>query len=178
MIYFTSDLHAFHKNIIEFDSLPFNNLIEYREFIVKIWNDTITNEDEVYLLGDTAVGGRNGDINNFLHRLNGKKYLIAGNHEKEILKTAHLRKHFEWIKDYHTFTYNKVKYVLMHFPIEEWVNKNVGKSIHLHGHSHGRLNKVNEVVPLRRLDVGFKACGFKILSIDEITNIINNRFKK
>lgn len=169
MIYFTSDLHAFHKNILEYDELPFESLEEYRNFIIEIWNSTICNNDEVYLLGDTAVGGKNGDINNFLHALNGKKYLIKGNHEKEIMKTSHLKGHFEWIKDYHVFDYNKKRFVLMHFPIESWLNKNNG-SIHLHGHSHGRLNDVNERVPLKRMDVGFKACDFKIYSIEEILN--------
>lgn len=176
MIYFTSDLHAFHKNILEFDSLPFKDLSEYRDFIIKIWNETITDEDEIYLLGDTAVGGRNGDINNFLHSLNGKKYLIKGNHEKEIMKTSHLRDHFEWIKDYYVFDYNKIRFVLMHYPIEEWLNKN-HNSIHLHGHSHGKLNHINETVPLRRMDVGFKACNFKIYSIEEIIDIIKKRIK-
>jgi calcineurin-like phosphoesterase family protein len=177
MIYFTSDLHAFHKNIIEFDDLPFKDLKEYREHIITVWNDTISEDDEVYLLGDTAVGGRNRDINEFLQSLNGKKYLVKGNHEKEIMKVSYLRENFEWIKDYYVFDYNKTRFVLMHFPIEEWINKR-DKSIHLHGHSHGKLNHVNETVPLRRIDVGFKSCGFKIYSIDEIIQIISKRCQK
>lgn len=172
MKYFTSDLHAFHKNIIQFDNLPFNTLIEYRDFIKKVWNSTITEKDEIYLLGDSAVGGRNSDVNNFLHSLNGKKYLVKGNHEKEIMKTSYLREHFEWIKDYYVFDYNKQRFVLMHFPIEEWLNKR-NNSIHLHGHCHGNKNMYNKENNLRRKDVGFKACNFKILSIEEIIKEFN-----
>jgi len=169
MIYFTSDLHAFHKNIIRYDELPFNTLEEYREYIKDVWNSTISNEDEVYLLGDTTVGGSNQQVNNFLHSLNGKKYLIKGNHEKQIMKCSYLRDHFEWIKDYYVFDYNKQRFILMHFPIEEWQNKSAMKSIHLHGHSHGKSRK-----EIRRMDVGFKACNFKIYSIEEIINIFKN----
>lgn len=162
MIYFTSDLHAFHKNIIRYDELPFNSLQEYRERIVKTWNETVGPEDEVYLLGDTAVGGTNSHINNFLHRLNGRKYLVKGNHEKEIMKCSYLRDHFEWIKDYFVIDYQKRRFVLMHYPIEKWLNKN-NNSIHLHGHSHGNSRKESN-----RMDVGFKACAFKIYSIEDI----------
>ena len=163
MIYFTSDLHAFHKNIITYDNLPFSSLEDYREFIIKTWNDRVTDEDEVYLLGDTCVGGDKGDINNFLHRLEGTKYLIIGNHEKEILKVQRLRDHFTWIRDYFVLDYQKQRFILMHYPIEEWQNKRAMSSIHLHGHSHGGSRREKN-----RLDVGFSASGLKIWSIDEI----------
>ena len=165
MKYFTSDLHAFHKNIIKFDDLPFKNLEEYRKCIINAWNSIITSEDEVYLLGDTAVGGTNSQVNNFLHTLNGTKYLVKGNHEKEIMKCSYLRDSFEWIKDYHVLDYNKKRFVLMHYPIENWLNKNHG-AIHLHGHSHGNSEK-----EINRMDVGFKACDFKIHSIEEIIKL-------
>jgi calcineurin-like phosphoesterase family protein len=168
MIYFTSDLHAFHKNIIKYDSLSFDNLEEYRKFIIEVWNSTIKPEDEVYMLGDIAAGGRNKWIDNFLDSLNGRKYLIRGNHDKDIMKTAYLREtKFEWVKDYYMLRYNKLFFPLFHYPIESWQNKSQG-AIHLHGHSHGKFNDINERVPLRRMDVGFKACDFKIYSIEEI----------
>ena len=108
MIYFTSDLHAFHKNIINYDELPFKTLKEYREFIIQEWNNKINFDDEVYILGDIAVGGTNGEINIFLSRLNGKKYLIQGNHDsRTIMKFAYLRNKFEWIKFHYVFDYKK-----------------------------------------------------------------------
>jgi calcineurin-like phosphoesterase family protein len=167
MIFFTADLHAFHKNIIEYDNWKFNSLEEYRDFIIYTWNKTISSDDEVYLLGDTCVGGRTGDIKNFLWSLNGKIYLVKGNHEKEIMKVGHLKARFEWIKDYHVLDYEKQRLVLMHFPIEEWINKSHG-SIHLHGHSHG-----NSRVVRNRIDVGFAACNGVIYNINEIINLKN-----
>ena len=98
MIYFTSDPHVFHRNIIQYDSLPFSSLEDYRSFFVKIWNDTITDNDDVYLLGDTCVGGTTSQIQYFIQSLKGNKYLIKGNHEKEIMKKETLRNLFIWIK--------------------------------------------------------------------------------
>jgi len=177
MIYFTSDLHAFHKDILLYDSLPFETLEEYRKCIIKTWNSKITDKDEVYILGDVCVGGSNHEINYFLSSLNGIKYLILGNHDREFRKKTAFNHHFEWIKDYHYFDYDKIRYVLMHFPIESWLNKSQ-KSIHLHGHSHGNLNHVNESVPLRRMDVGFKACNLNIYSIEEIYEKISKQCQK
>ena len=173
MKYFTSDLHAFHKNIIRFDSLPFTDLKHYRESIITIWNETISPDDEVYLLGDVAVGGTNGQINEFLSRLNGTKYLILGNHDpRTIMKCAYLQKHFEWIRYYHSFDYNKRRFILMHYPIESWANMSAMQSIHLHGHTHGRSRKMTN-----RMDMGFATCKFKIYSADEIITKFPNKSK-
>ena len=168
MIYFTADLHAFHKNIIQFDKLPFGDLKEYRDKIVQIWNSVVTNQDEIYLLGDVAVGGTNGEIFAFIQRLNGQKYLIQGNHDhRTIIKCEYLRNCFAWIKWHYTFDYNKERFHLYHFPIESWSNMAAMKSIHLHGHSHGNCRKID-----RRMDVGLKACNFKIYSIEEIIKLL------
>lgn len=166
MIYFTSDLHAFHKNIILYDHLPFKNLEDYRAHITHAWNNTVSDEDEIYLLGDTCVGGTNGQIKLFLEQLNGTKYLIKGNHEKEIMKCSYLRDMFAWIKDYFVLDYNKKRFVLFHYPIESWLNKSHG-AIHIHGHSHGKSLQIKN-----RIDVGFNTNG--ILSIEEIIRIARN----
>lgn len=170
MIYFTSDLHAFHKNIIEYDNLPFKSLEEYRNTIINEWNSKISPEDEVYLLGDIAVGGTNGQIYEFIQRLNGKKYLIQGNHDhRTITKCKYLRNCFEWIQWHYVFDYGKYRFHLYHCPIESWFNMNTMKSIHLHGHSHGKSSKKE-----RRMDVGFKACNFTIYSIEQIIKLLGN----
>ena len=164
MIYFTSDLHAFHKNIISYDSLPFDSLEEYREYIITTWNNTVSDNDEIYLLGDTCVGGTGGQIKHFLEQLNGTKYLIKGNHEKEIMKTSYLRDMFAFIRDYYILDYEKKRFILFHYPIESWQNASHG-SIHLHGHSHG-----NSSPRKNRIDVGFNVWN-TVLSIDDILTI-------
>ena len=52
MIYFTSDLHFGHKNIIQYENRPFNNIEEMDNKIIKMWNNTLNEEDTIYILGD------------------------------------------------------------------------------------------------------------------------------
>jgi len=54
-IWFTSDHHFGHKNIIEFSKRPFANVEEMNAELVKRWNERIAKEDKVYHLGDFAL---------------------------------------------------------------------------------------------------------------------------
>lgn len=80
-IYVTSDTHFNHNNIIEYCNRPFNSIEEMNETIIKNWNDTITNDDYVFFLGDFCLGNRENLIE-LGHKLNGHKILIMGNHDR------------------------------------------------------------------------------------------------
>ena len=55
-IWFTSDTHFFHNNIIDYCKRPFVNAEEMNEYIIKQWNSVVKPQDEVYHLGDFAFG--------------------------------------------------------------------------------------------------------------------------
>src|SRR3990172_2849797 len=102
LIFFTSDTHFYHQNIIKYCKRPFKYADEMNEVMIKNWNNTITDDDEVYHLGDFALCSPTG-AENIVRRLKGKKYLIRGNHDhKNVLKV--LAKYFIWIKDVHMLT--------------------------------------------------------------------------
>lgn len=83
MKYFTSDLHFGHKNIIKYEDRPFSSVEEMDEFLIYKWNSKVGKNDEVYILGDFGfVSGTRA--NELLDRLNGKKFLIKGNHDSMI----------------------------------------------------------------------------------------------
>lgn len=73
-IYVTSDLHVFHKKILDYcpDSRPFSSIDEMNEAIVENWNKKVTNEDDCYILGDVSFG-KPKETCDFLDRLNGKR---------------------------------------------------------------------------------------------------------
>lgn len=80
-IWFTSDQHFGHANIIEYEkeSRPFNSVEEMNECLVDRWNSVVYPGDTVYCLGDFAFGRRNVTL--YASRLNGKKRLVLGNHD-------------------------------------------------------------------------------------------------
>lgn len=51
-IYFTSDLHLGHDNIIRFCNRPFSSVEEMNDRIIQNYNSIVHKNDLVYILGD------------------------------------------------------------------------------------------------------------------------------
>lgn len=79
-IFFTSDLHFGHRNIIKFCNRPWKTTEEMDEALIENWNSVVKDNDIVFDLGDFAFA-TNGRWKDILSRLNGKHYLILGNHD-------------------------------------------------------------------------------------------------
>lgn len=100
-IFFTSDTHFGHKNIIKYADRPFKDVTHMNEMLVHYWNEVVHPEDTVYHLGDVALGPIRESLG-YIHRLNGKKILVTGNHDRNF----HLGKRsaglepFEWDEEY------------------------------------------------------------------------------
>lgn len=80
MIWFTSDNHFFHKNVIRLCNRPFENLHVMHEHMIEEWNKRVKGNEKVYVLGDFAFSGWTL-TKKILDRLNGHKILILGNHD-------------------------------------------------------------------------------------------------
>ena len=52
MNYYISDLHIHHKNVIRFDNRPFADTDLMNAVLVNNWNERVTEDDHVYVLGD------------------------------------------------------------------------------------------------------------------------------
>lgn len=169
MKYFTSDLHFGHKNIIKYEGRPFGSVAEMDEALIQKWNSKVKKEDEVYILGD--FGFVNGErANELLDRLNGRKYLIKGNHDYSFLKDKNFDKtKFEWIKDYACINDCGTILCMFHFPIAVWDRQHHG-AIHLYGHVHS--NKDGHHPLLFKLDnaynVGCDVHNFEPVTLKEI----------
>jgi len=168
MIYFTSDLHFYHENAIKFTDRPYSNADEMNEALIENWNRRIHPNDEVYILGDVTMQGPLKAMA-VLRHLNGRKYLVRGNHDLFVDKQAFDKTIFEWVKDYHRLNIDKKQLILFHFPIEDWDRKKYG-SIHLHGHIHStpEYNLENAKNGILRYDVGVDANNMMPVSIEEI----------
>ena len=83
--FITSDLHIDHANILTFDApdgsamRPYSCLEEMQQDLEERWNKKVHKKDTVYCLGDIAFS-RTGL--RLMERFNGRKVLIAGNHDR------------------------------------------------------------------------------------------------
>jgi len=134
MIYYISDTHFGHKNVIKFDQRPFKDIEEMDQTVIDNWNNIVTNDDDVYILGDFVYKSRY-DAAWYLKQLNGKKHLIIGNHDKHLITNEKAMTYFESVNNLLEIQDNGNKVVLCHYPIAEW-NQYYRDSYHIYGHIH------------------------------------------
>lgn len=133
--FFTADTHFNHTNIVKYCNRPFNSVDEMNETILTNWNNVVSNEDRVYVLGDFALR-KDFDVTKLIfENLNNKEiYLIKGNHDNDLVLNL------PWTDVYDTkeIQIGKQKLWLSHYAHRVWPDSFKG-SIHLYGHSHGTL---------------------------------------
>ncbi|GBU27251.1 hypothetical protein R84B8_00780 [Treponema sp. R8-4-B8] len=180
MIYFTADNHFCHNNIILSCLRPFKDVDEMNNEMIHRWNNVVKKNDEIYILGDFMYKGKGKDANEILSKLNGRKYLIKGNHEKYLNEKEFNSDAFEWIKDYYVLKYEGLKIVLFHFPMLSWDGSYHG-SIHLYGHVHNSGIKYPDfgeklkLLGYRAINIGVDVNDFYPVSIKEIINRVNSQ---
>lgn len=162
MIWFTSDTHFNHENIIQYCNRPFSDLGEMTETLIENWNRVVNIGDIVYHLGDFALsyGAKHaGIIDSILSRLKGNLFLIHGNHDrKEVVR------HRRWVKvtPYHEIKPNGQRIVLCHYPLRSWNQMSRGAWM-LHGHCHGNLPIEGKI-----MDVGVDPQNFYPVNFEDI----------
>lgn len=168
MIYFTSDLHFFHQNILRHCDRPFASADEMNQVLIENWNRRVQPRDEVYILGDVTMKGADRAME-MLGQLCGRKYLIRGNHDYFVDQKEFSPYIFEWVKDYHELKQQNCLFVLCHYPFLSWHKMQHG-AFNLHGHMHNKpeYNEKNKEEGICRYDVGVDANGFALVSIYEI----------
>lgn len=135
MNYFIADLHIGHENALKFDKRPFKTIKEHDNFIMEEWNKKITDEDDVYILGDISWLGIQETVEYF-RKLKGKKHLIKGNHDAKYLKNHELQRLFIEIVDYkEIYINNRIGLVLSHYPSPCFKN-HYYDWYHFYGHVH------------------------------------------
>ena len=163
MIYFTSDLHLGHANVIRYSKRPFANVDEMNTALIKNWNATVTAEDDVYLLGDLAFMGTQRALA-MLGGLKGRKHLIFGNHDYARRNQYAASGLFEWCKDLAEIEVSGQLIFLCHYPMVTWHRSHHG-SWNLHGHCHGDLPPDRQA---RRQDVGVDVWDYAPVSFERL----------
>jgi calcineurin-like phosphoesterase family protein len=159
--FFTSDLHFGHENIIKYCERPFANAEEMGRAMIRLWNETVTDDDVIYVLGDFAMHQKAPFISDVLAQLKGTKHLIKGNHDdRRVMKKVEA---WASINDLLDLKVDGQKVRLCHHPLTNWR----GERVLLHGHMHSRHPWTGEF----SRDVGVDANGFRPHTIEELLSV-------
>lgn len=193
MVWFTSDNHFFHKNIIRLSKRPFSGMFEMHEHLIAEWNKRVKHNEIVYVLGDFSFSSVNM-TKSIVSRLNGKKILITGNHDMAAHKM--LAAGFDEVHEniYIHLGSEKQKFFLSHFPYhpmvgyqkfnkdkvrinypfekvdQRYMHKRIvddGTSWLLHGHVHGAWRQNG-----RQINVGVDVWDYVPVSHEKILKMV------
>lgn len=159
-IWFTSDTHFRHSNIIGYCGRPFSSVEEMDETLIENWNSVVKEGDKIYHLGDVYMpkGYKKNDEDSLFKKLNGTKILILGNHD--LGKDQLLLKYFKRIHAYRILKEHGI--MLSHVPVHfDSINKKV--KINVHGHTHDRGSPIG---PYKSVCV--ELTNYKPIHLDEI----------
>lgn len=195
-IFFCSDYHFFHINVIAFDQRPFlfDSSIGYpsdlrdksnldietmNQTLIDNWNQVVGDNDLVFYLGDLSNRGQKA-TQEITNQLKGKIYFVLGNHDQ--YKMINSLNRFEMIADYISLNvkYGKkpqerIQICLFHYPISNWDRQHYG-SWHLHGHSHQMKVKHDpQYYQQKVLDIGCNGWDYTPVDFWEIKEIMETK---
>jgi len=175
MIYLTACTHYGHANIIRHCERPFANVAEMNDALVEGINSTVGPKDELWHLGDVAMGQT--ATGEFLERLNisaGHLHIIPGNHDRVRRLEAMLAwgdpfvLHPPIVDRKFQVVGRVVRVTLCHYPMLSWPASCHG-SWHFFGHCHGQLDPAR--VPGRAADVSVDCWGFKPVPLERLLGV-------
>jgi calcineurin-like phosphoesterase family protein len=164
--FFTGDSH-FNHDLIAISKREFRSVEEHDNFFIKVWNDFVTNRDEVYHLGDFCFGSHD-IVRKVRARLNGKIHLILGNHDHKN-RIQNIEGLFTSISDIKQIKISGNKVILCHYAMRVWPSSHFN-SWQLYAHSHGGLPGVG-----KQMDVGLDAVGYRLLTEYDIIEAMRTK---
>lgn len=198
MIYFTSDTHFGHANIIKYCERPFKDTDHMDETIIANWNRTVSPDDTVFHLGDVALGNIDKSLA-CVSRLNGYKICVLGNHDRPFMRAykadelewwARYREVFQQVWHWNSPTsgfeqgvnLNGQEFRLSHFPYTGDHTPSDRHSEHrpgddgitplIHGHTHSTDILAHSSKGTPQIHVGQDAWNFTPVHEDVIMNLL------
>lgn len=177
--WFISDTHFFHEKLLSFEKedghkcrSEFSSIEEHNEVIVERWNARVKPGDKVWHLGDVALGLKGIEYETKLHpllnRLNGRKDLIVGNHDK--LKNKILQNHFRRWELWKAYGHEDQEFAFTLTHIPQRLDQLRKSHINIHGHIHEKLMDDPHYI-----NVCCEHTNYAPVNLDEILQIIKQR---
>lgn len=158
-VWFTSDTHFGDPRALRIDRRPFPDLAAHDAALIERWNAAVAPDDEVWHLGDFALGPPPARLAELLGLLHGRKHLVIGNNDGPATLAA---PGWASVQHYAELHLDGRHLILAHYAFRTWNAMGRG-AIDLHGHSHGKLKPQT-----RQYDVGVDAWDFRPVTLATI----------
>lgn len=167
-IYFISDLHLDHANIIHYCARPFlsSDVKEMNNVLITNWNNTVKNET-IFFLGDLSFGRSSRSVDHWLKKLKGSIHFISGDHDAAVKNS----------KDYEILECKNHKFLLVHDPDNlpiEWD----GWIIHGHKHNNNMKNYPFINGEKKTINVSAELVNYKPISLDFLISLKLDSIKR
>lgn len=159
-VFFIADMHFGHEAMIRFENRPFTDIKNQENQLIRNWNETVTAEDEVYVLGDFSLSDSMEEVSRLCGSLNGKKTLVLGNHDThspEWYRQCGFDEASAWPIIIDGF------WILSHEPL--YINENMPYA-NIYGHVHG--NPTYKDCCRQSICVCVERIDYRPISFDEI----------
>ena len=141
MTFVTSDLHFCHDREFIWGARGYADVNEMNEAQVRKGNEIVTDEDEVWVLGDLMLGDSEQGLS-YLKQLKGKIHVCLGNHDTSKREKAY--RDLGWdVQLCARMKYKKISFYLSHYPT---ITHNIDEKelwqvvVNLYGHTHQTAN--------------------------------------
>lgn len=174
MIYYISDIHFRDQSIFDKCRRPFKSLLDMEEVIINNWNKRVMDDDVIYVLGD-LVNDNDASAIQIFNKLKGRKHLIVGNHDYQLLDVIKNSNLFESIKFIDLVIDKNRKVCVCHYPLMDWMEFN-RQGILVYGHIHNKTAKNGDAYrqikefykTLPAYNCGVDVCNFEPKTLDEL----------
>jgi len=179
---YSSDLHVDHHRIIEYNNRPFKDVYHMQEELIKRHNEVVGPDDTILYLGDMFFMKPHA-AEKIMTRLNGRKYLLRGNHDKRITDSQFLDIGFEMVFPMYFQAYlGRYPVWYSHYPFKgysedkRYEDRRPPKdgTVIVHGHTHDktRLTSKNTV------HVGVDGWDYRPARFEEVEALVAEAYER
>lgn len=182
MNYFTADTHFLNEHILIRENRPFQNAIEFKDSILKLWNSQVNIDDTIYCLGDWLNYGKDDTTSwessiKLSTQLKCPVILIIGNNEERVIFNK-FNNSFNRFKAYainsgfkNVFQEKYLTMRLKTFYLNHYPRNHKDNYINLFGHTHRGTGLYKPY----GLNVGCDLNHFQLFSETEIFRLLQEK---
>lgn len=178
-IFVTSDTHFGHSRAFIYEPRGFHSVEEMDNAIIQRWNEVVSNEDEIYHLGDVMLNDNDHGLK-CLQQLNGKIHLVCGNHDSNNRRALYTTcSNVIEVVDALRLNYKGYHFFMTHYPcftgnLEKESLKQC--TCNLFGHTHQKTNFYQDIPFMYHVGVDSHNCTPVLL--DDIIKEMNDKVQE